>query len=113
MAAPPKRVERPDHAGRTDVEILHRHRLLPPVPFVGGPELLGVERSVSVRDDRGDRALDARGIPRLFDQRLELRRLVEHAASLVQGRSGTLRRVQRGPVRRTRPRGVRTNTWRL
>ena len=83
VAASPQRVERPDHAGRTDVEVLQRQRLLPPVPFVRGPERVGIERRVSVGDDRGDRVHDARGIPRLVGQRFELRWFVEHGVSLL------------------------------
>jgi hypothetical protein len=83
VAAPPQRIERPDHAGRTDIEVLHRQRRLPPVPFVCRPERSEVERRVGVGDDRGDRILDARRIPRLVAQRLELRRFIEHDASLT------------------------------
>jgi hypothetical protein len=78
MAASPQRVERPDHAGRTDVESLQRQRLLPPVPFVGGPERIGIERRVGVGDDRGDRVLDARRVPRLVSQPLKLSWLVQY-----------------------------------
>jgi hypothetical protein len=77
-AAPPQRVQRPDHAGPTGVEALQRQRLVLSVPFVRGPERLRVERRVGVRDDRGDRILDPRRHPRLVDQSVELRRLVEH-----------------------------------
>jgi hypothetical protein len=52
---------------------------------VGGPEGVGIERRVSVRDDRRDRILDGRRIPRLVDQRLELRWLVQHGAKLRHG----------------------------
>jgi hypothetical protein len=41
-----------------------------------------MERCVGVGDDRGDRVLDAGRIPRLVDQRLELRRFVKQGASL-------------------------------
>jgi hypothetical protein len=82
MTASPQRVERPDHARRTDVERLQRQRLLPPLPFVGGPEPVGVERRVGVGDDRRDRVGDARGLPRLAGQWIELRRLVEHGVSV-------------------------------
>ena len=73
MTASPQRIERPDHTGRTDVEVLHRQRCLPPVPFVGGPERIEIERRVGVADDRGDRVSDACRIPPLVGQRLELR----------------------------------------
>jgi hypothetical protein len=81
----PQRVERPDHTGRTDMEVLHRQRLLPPIPVVRGPECLEIERRVGVGDDRGDRVLDARRIPRLVGERLKLRWFVEHGASLRHG----------------------------
>src|SRR3954452_22571568 len=81
MAASPQRVERPDHAGRTNVEAFQRQRLLPPVPFVRGPERIGIEYRVSVGDDRGDRVLDARRVPRLFSQPLELSWVVQHGAT--------------------------------
>jgi hypothetical protein len=85
MAASPQRVERPDHAGPAEVEVLERQRLLPPVPFVRGPERVGVERRVSVGDDRRDRVLDARRIPGLVDQRLELGWVVQHDPRLREG----------------------------
>jgi len=81
-AASPERVERPDHAGRPDVEVLQRERLLPPIPFVRGPERIGVERGGGIRDDRGDGVFDPRRIPRLVDQRLELRGFVEDRPSV-------------------------------
>jgi hypothetical protein len=82
MAASPQRVERPDHAGRTDMESLQRQQLLPPVPFVRRPERSGIELRVAVGDDRRDRIFDACRIPRLVGERLELRWFVEHGASL-------------------------------
>jgi hypothetical protein len=78
VAAPSQRVERPDHAGSTHVEVFQRQRLFPPVPFVRGPELVEIKRRVGVGDNRGDHVLDAGRNPRRVDQRLELRRLVEH-----------------------------------
>jgi hypothetical protein len=80
VAAAPQRVERPDHAGRTDIEALQRQRLLPPVPVVRRPQRVGIECRVGVGDDRGDRVLGARWNPQLVGQRLELRRFVEHFA---------------------------------
>ena len=71
-------VERPDHAGRADVEVLHRRRRLPAVPLVGRPERVGVVRRVDVGDDRADRVADARFVPRRVGQRLERLRPVEH-----------------------------------
>jgi hypothetical protein len=50
---------------------------------VCGPERRRIERSVGVGDDRGDRVLDARRNPRLVDQSIEPRRLVEHLSSLL------------------------------
>jgi hypothetical protein len=85
MAPSPQRVERPDHPGCTDVESLQRQRLLPPLPFVGRPERVGIERCVGVGDDRRDRILDVCRIPGLVGQRLELRWFVEHGASLREG----------------------------
>jgi len=41
------------------------------------PERLPIERRVGLGDDLGDRVVDACRNPRLVDQRLELRRLVE------------------------------------
>ena len=93
MAASPKPVERPDHAGCPNVEVLQRQRLLPPVPFVGGPERIGIERRVNVGNDRGDRVHNARGIPRLVGQRFELRWFVEHRVSLRDGQSGSPKRI--------------------
>jgi hypothetical protein len=78
VAASPQRVERPDHAGRTNVEALQRQRLLPPVPFVRGPERIEIKRRVGVGDDRGDRVLDAHRIPRLVGQPLKLSWVVQH-----------------------------------
>ena len=82
VAASPQRVERPDHAGCTDVEVLHRQRLLPPVPFVRGPERLPIERRVGVGDDRRDCVHNALGIPQLVGQRFELGWFVEHGSTL-------------------------------
>jgi len=49
---------------------------------VGGPERVGIERRVGVGDDYRDRVRDARRIPRLVGQGLELRRFVERSASV-------------------------------
>src|SRR5918912_168900 len=83
VAASPQRVERPDHAGRTNVEVLQRQRFLPPFPFVRGPEPLRIERRVGVGDDRRDRVLNARRGPRLVSQPLKLSWVVQHAATLT------------------------------
>ncbi|HEY0415727.1 MAG TPA: hypothetical protein VGC78_05020 [Gaiellaceae bacterium] len=79
MAAPPQGVERPDDARSADEQVLERRLLLPAVPLLRRPERLGIERGVRVGDDRGDRVVDARRGPRLVDQRLELRLLVERS----------------------------------
>lgn len=42
-----------------------------------------IERSSRIRGDRGDRVAYLRRIPRLVDQRLELRRVVEDRVSLI------------------------------
>jgi hypothetical protein len=78
VASSPQRVQRPDHAGGARVEALQRQRLLPSVPLVSRPERIAIERRVGVGDDVGDRTLDALRNPRLVDQTLELRPLVEH-----------------------------------
>jgi hypothetical protein len=44
------------------------------------PERVGIEGRVSVCDDRDDRALDARRIPRLVAERLELGGFEEQCA---------------------------------
>src|SRR5436190_9366081 len=78
MAAPAQRVERPDHTGGADVEVLHRERSSPSVPFVGEPETFGIEGRIGVADDPRDRLLDPGWIPGLVGQRLELAWFVEH-----------------------------------
>ena len=42
-----------------------------------------IERSSRIRGDRSDRVAYLRRIPRLVDQRLELRRVVEDRVSLI------------------------------
>jgi hypothetical protein len=54
------------------------------------PQRLRIERRPGVGDDRRDRVGNARCIPRLVDQRPELRRLIEHSASLRDGRFDTV-----------------------
>ena len=78
VAAPLQDVERPDDAGRADVEILQRQRRLPAVPLVRRPQLVAAVRGVGVRDDLADRCADAPLVPRLVRQRLECLRPVEH-----------------------------------
>jgi hypothetical protein len=74
MAALPKFIECPDHAGRTDVQAGQRQRLLPRIPIVCQPERLRIERRVGVGNDRSDRLLDARRNPRLVGQSIEPQR---------------------------------------
>jgi len=50
---------------------------------VRGPERIGIERRVGVGHYRRDRVRDARRVPQLVGQRLELRWFVEHRASLT------------------------------
>ena len=57
-AASAQHVERMDHAGGADVQVLHRRRRLPAVPLVGGPERVGVVGRVDVGDDAADRVAD-------------------------------------------------------
>ena len=95
MAEPAQGVERPEHAGGADVEVLQRQLRLPAVPLVRRPER-GVERRVGVDHDLADRVADARLVPRLVGQRLEVLRLVEHGVSRAAspcspGRSGRAR----------------------
>ena len=83
-AAPfPQRVERPDHARSTDVQVLERQRRIASVPLMRWPERIVDERRIGVPDDRSDRIFDTRRNPRPFDQRLELRRLIEHSHRLL------------------------------
>ena len=74
-----KRVKGPDHARGADVQALQRQRGVARIPLVRGPERIGGKRRIRVRHDRRDRILGTRRSPRLVDQRLELRRLVEHS----------------------------------
>jgi hypothetical protein len=74
VAAASERVERPDHGGGADIEVLERQVRPPAVPLVRGPERRCIERRIGVRDDRGDRVSDTSRVPRLVGQSLELRR---------------------------------------
>jgi len=87
-------VQRPDHAGSTDVEVLQRQRCPPAVPLLSRPEPVVIECGGGIRGDRGDRIADSRRIPGLVDQGLELIRFVEDRASLV-ARTSTRRAVLR------------------
>ncbi len=71
-------VECEDHSCRPDVEVLQRQRSLVAVPLVRGPELVGIERGVRIRDHRGDAAANARLVPRFSGEPLERARVVEH-----------------------------------
>jgi hypothetical protein len=68
--AAPEDVERPDHAGGTNVQVLQRRRRLPAVPFVRRPELLWFERGIRVDNDASDRVAHAALAPRFVGQRL-------------------------------------------
>ena len=92
---PPQLVERPEHAGRADVEALHRERSVPAVPIVRRPETVRVEGRVRVGDDRPDRLAHARLVPRRVGDRLEGLRPVEHAQTLETG-AGPRARARQG-----------------
>ena len=65
-----KSAERPDHARRSDVEVFQRMRSLPSVPFLDGPEPVGIEVGVGVHDDPTDRVACPLVVPGLVGQRL-------------------------------------------
>ncbi len=90
MAAVPECVERPDHAGRTEVQrrdATERRLVGLLVEGVGRPELVGVECLLRLRDDRGDRRACPVGVPGglgeglvgvRVDERREARRVAAH-----------------------------------
>ena len=73
-----QRVERPDHASRTAVEVLQRRGRAPGVPLVRRPEPDRVESGVRVCDDRPDSRAHPLVVPGLFRERLEPGRVEEH-----------------------------------
>ena len=98
VAAAAERIERPDHATRAAVEILHGHRRAPRIPFIGRPEAVRIESSPGVGDDRADPRANALFVPGLVGERLELVRRVEHQESLT--KPGLSRRAALSAPRR-------------
>jgi len=73
-----QRVQRPEHAGGADVEVLERQGRLPALPLPGRPERCVVERLLGRFDDRLDRVAHARLAPRRLRERLERAGVEEH-----------------------------------
>ena len=83
LACPRSRrsAERPQDARRAAVEVLQRARRPPAIPCLRGPEELWTsQRGIRVLDDLADPVTDAGHVPRLFDERLEVLRPVEHSS---------------------------------
>src|SRR3954451_22624985 len=82
VPAPPQLVEAPEHAGRPDIEVLHRAGHVPAVPRMCLPEeLRPAPRLVRVRDDGADAVAYARFVPGCVRQTVERLRTVEHYVS--------------------------------
>ena len=80
MAVAPQPVERPQHTGGPDVEVLHRARPVPAVPLVRPPEeLRPAPGLVRVAHERSDPFAHALLVPGLLRQLFERVGLVEHA----------------------------------
>ncbi|HWQ24191.1 MAG TPA: hypothetical protein VNK94_08815 [Gaiellaceae bacterium] len=79
VPAPAELVEREEHAGAADVEVLQRARRVPAVPVVGPPEeLRPAQGRIGVCDDLADPGADALLAPRLGRQPFEGLGAVEH-----------------------------------
>src|SRR4051794_2791501 len=104
MAASPKCLESPAHAGRTGIENLRWLPVAVLVPLVyDGPERVETERRIDVGDDRRNRAFDVRSNPWLVNQTIELVRLVKHGFLLVDPAIRCQRQAARFPPRCARP----------
>ena len=81
MPAVPEVGERPQHAAGPAVHVLERARRAPAIPCLRRPEELWTpQRGIRVLDDLADPGADTGYVPRLFDERLEVLRPVEHAS---------------------------------
>ncbi len=70
VAAPAKRIERPDHARSPYVQSLERRRRLVDVPLVRRPQRVGIEGPIDICHDPSNRLTNALFVPRLVRERL-------------------------------------------